>query len=50
VGTSEESVLLAFQKSRNGDINLLSPGCASFDMFKNYEERGEYFKKLVHSL
>lgn len=50
VGTFEEGVLLAFQKSRNGDIILLSPGCASFDMFKNYEERGEYFKKLVHSL
>ncbi len=47
VGTFEEAVLLAYQKSRNGDIILLSPGCASFDMFRNYEERGEYFKKLV---
>jgi UDP-N-acetylmuramoylalanine--D-glutamate ligase len=50
VGTFEEAVLLAFQKSRNGDIILLSPGCASFDMFRNYEERGDYFKKLVHQL
>lgn len=49
VGTFEEAILLSFQKSRNGDIILLSPGCASFDMFKNYEERGDYYKKLVHS-
>lgn len=50
VGTFEEAVLMAYQKSRGGDIILLSPGCASFDMFRNYEERGEYFKKLVHQL
>lgn len=50
VGTFEEAVLLAFQKSRTGDIILLSPGCASFDMFRNYEERGDYFKKLVNQL
>lgn len=47
VGTFEEAVLMAYQKSRTGDIILLSPGCASYDMFKNYEERGDYFKKLV---
>jgi UDP-N-acetylmuramoylalanine--D-glutamate ligase len=50
VGTFEEGVLLAYQKSRSGDIILLSPGCASFDMFRNYEERGDYFKKLVNQL
>ncbi len=50
VGTFEEAVLLAYQKSRSGDIILLSPGCASYDMFKNYEERGEYFRKLVSQL
>ena len=50
VGTFEEAVLLGFQKSRNNDIVLLSPGCASFDMFKNYEERGYYFKKMVNQL
>jgi UDP-N-acetylmuramoylalanine--D-glutamate ligase len=50
VGTFEEAVLLAFQKSRAGDIILLSPGCASYDMFRNYEERGDYFKKLVGQL
>ncbi|MBC7693455.1 MAG: UDP-N-acetylmuramoyl-L-alanine--D-glutamate ligase [Methylotenera sp.] len=50
VGTFEEAVLLAYQKSRSGDIILLSPGCSSFDMFRNYEERGDYFKKLVTQL
>lgn len=50
VGTFEEAVLIAYQKSRNGDVILLSPACASYDMFKNYEERGEYFKKIVAQL
>ncbi len=50
VGTFEEAVLLAYQKSRSGDIILLSPGCSSYDMFRNYEERGDYFKKLVSQL
>jgi UDP-N-acetylmuramoylalanine--D-glutamate ligase len=50
VGTFEEAVLIAFQKSRNGDIVLFSPGCSSYDMFRNYEERGEFFKKLVSQL
>jgi UDP-N-acetylmuramoylalanine--D-glutamate ligase len=50
VGTFEEAVLMSFQKSRNGDIILLSPGCSSQDMFRDFEERGEYFKKLVNQL
>ena len=50
VGTFEEAVLLGYQKSRSGDIILLSPGCASYDMFRNFEERGDYFKKLVSQL
>ena len=50
VGTFEEAVLMAFQKSRNGDVILLSPGCSSQDMFRDFEERGDYFKKLVNQL
>ena len=49
VGTFEEAVYVAYQKSRSGDVVLLSPGCASQDMFKNYEERGERFRQLVNS-
>jgi len=47
VGTFEEAVYLAYQKSRSGDVILLSPGCASQDMFKNYEERGDYYKRII---
>ncbi len=50
VGTFEEAVLISFQKSRTGDVILLSPGCSSQDMFRDFEERGDYFKKLVHQL
>jgi len=47
VGTFEEAVYLAYQKSRSGDVILLSPGCASQDMFKSYEERGNYYKRII---
>lgn len=47
IGTFEEAVLIAYQKSRIADIVLLSPGCSSFDMFDSYEERGDYFKEIV---
>lgn len=47
IGTFEEAVHVAYQKSRIGDIVLLSPGCSSFDMFDSYEERGNYFKEIV---
>ena len=50
VGTFEEAILLAFQKSRSGDVILLSPGCSSYDMFRNFEERGDYFRKIVNQL
>jgi len=50
VGSFEESVLLAYQKSRTGDIIVLSPGNSSTDIFRDYEERGNYFKKLVYQL
>ena len=50
IGTFEEAVLMAYQKSKINDTVLLSPGCPSFDLFDSYIERGNYFKKLVHSL
>jgi UDP-N-acetylmuramoylalanine--D-glutamate ligase len=47
IGTFEEAVLIAYQKSRINDTVLLSPGASSFDMFDSYEERGNYFKEIV---
>lgn len=49
IGTFEEAVLIAYQKSRISDTVLLSPGCSSFDMFDSYVERGNYFKEIVNS-
>ena len=48
IGTFEEAVLIAYQKSRIGDTVLLSPGCPSFDIFNSYQERGEVFTNLVN--
>lgn len=50
VGSFEEGVNLAYKIARPPHIVLLSPACASYDMFKSYEERGTVFKKLVRSL
>lgn len=50
VGSFEESVLFAYQKSRTGDTILLSPGGPASDFFRDFEERGNYFKKLVYQL
>ncbi len=44
----KEAVFAACNHAKKGDIVLLSPGCASMDMFKNYIERGNIFKKLVN--
>lgn len=50
VGSFEESILLAYQKSRTGDTILLSPGAPATDFFRDFEERGNYYKKLVYQL
>ncbi len=46
----KEAVVKSYKTSQPNDIILLSPACASYDMFKNYEERGKSFKKLVNKL
>jgi len=48
--TMEEAVLLARQKVTAGEVVLLSPACSSFDMFKDYKERGRVFKETVHKI
>ncbi len=50
----EESLAAAVERAREvasaGDVVLLSPGCASFDMFEDFEDRGRQFKELVRKL
>ena len=48
--TLEEAVSIAHREAVKGDIVLLSPACASFDMFKNFEDRGRKFKEIVWKL
>jgi UDP-N-acetylmuramoylalanine--D-glutamate ligase len=48
--TMNEAVAFSYQLAKKGDAVLLSPACASFDMFANFEERGIEFKKSVRSL
>ncbi|HPK54690.1 MAG TPA: UDP-N-acetylmuramoyl-L-alanine--D-glutamate ligase [Smithellaceae bacterium] len=48
--TLREAVESAYQNAAEGDIVLLSPGCASFDEFKNYKERGDFFKNMIGNL
>jgi UDP-N-acetylmuramoylalanine--D-glutamate ligase len=50
VFSMEEAVKSAYYLARNGDTVLLSPACASFDLFENYEDRGNQFKKEVRNL
>ena len=50
VGSLEEAVEEAWRRSRAGDLVLLSPACASWDMFSSYEERGNRFKELVRQI
>ncbi|HRE22783.1 MAG: UDP-N-acetylmuramoyl-L-alanine--D-glutamate ligase [Bacteroidia bacterium] len=48
--SAHEAVSVAYQKGKKGDVVLLSPCCASFDLFKNYEDRGRQFKAAVKAL
>jgi UDP-N-acetylmuramoylalanine--D-glutamate ligase len=48
--SAEEAVKTAFHYANKGEVVLLSPACASFDLFKNYEDRGNQFKQAVRNL
>jgi UDP-N-acetylmuramoylalanine--D-glutamate ligase len=49
-GTAKEAVALSYRLGSKGDTVLLSPACASFDLFENYEDRGRQFKAAVKAL
>ncbi len=48
--SAEQAVRTGYELAEQGDVVLLSPACASFDLFENYEERGRKFKAAVKSL
>lgn len=49
-GSAKEAVGLSYRLAKKGDSVLLSPACASFDLFENYEDRGRQFKNAVRAL
>lgn len=50
VQSMHDAVQMAYQMGKSGDVVLLSPACASFDLFENYEDRGQQFKDCVQQL
>lgn len=50
VSSLKEAVEEGFASANHGEIVLLAPACTSFDMFKNFEERGKIFKTEVYAL
>ena len=46
----KDAVLAAYHAAKEGDVVILSPACASFDHFRNFAQRGKYFKEIVNSL
>jgi UDP-N-acetylmuramoylalanine--D-glutamate ligase len=50
VDNLSQAIYNAKEVAEKGDVILLSPACASFDMFKNFEQRGDMFRDIVNKL
>jgi UDP-N-acetylmuramoylalanine-D-glutamate ligase len=50
VTSAKDAVRVAYENAKSGETVLLSPCCASFDLFKSYEDRGTQFKEAVRNL